>query len=43
VLVTLNQDEGQDIRTDVDDTVVFVRHGTDCRPIERPGARWARQ
>jgi len=43
VLVTLNRDEGQDIRTDFDDTVVFVRHGIDCRPIARTDARRARQ
>jgi hypothetical protein len=43
VLVTLNRDEGQHIRTDFDDPVVVVRHGADCRPIERTDARWARQ
>ena len=41
--VTLIWDEGQDIRTDFDDRVVVVRHGADCRRIERSCARLARQ
>jgi len=36
--VTLSRDEGQDIRTDFDDRVVFVRRGADCRRLEQTSA-----